>query len=126
MLPDQPRGRECAEKFAEFFLQKNEKVQSALDGYNLFKLTGSDVPFKLSKFNVFDKSHVIKTLVKLQTKLCGLDVIPTKILKEIVDSLKDPNTKIVHISLSKGQFASEWKTAILRPLQKSRSRYIKE
>ena len=65
-----------------------------------------------------DKSDVIKTLVKLQTKSCELGVIPTNILKEIMDSLIDPITKIVNISMSKGQFASEWKTAILRPLQK--------
>ena len=116
MLPDQPRAIELAEEFAEFFLQKIEKIQSALNGYNLFKPTGSDVLFKLSKFNVLDKSHVIKTLVKLQSISCELDVIPTKILKEIMDSI-DPITKLVNISLSKGQFASEWKTGILRPLQ---------
>ena len=80
ILPDQPRGIELTEEFAAFFLQKIEKIQSALDGYNLFKLTGSDVLFKLSKFNVLDRSHVIKTLVKLQTKSCEVDVIPTKIL----------------------------------------------
>ena len=74
--------------------------------------------FKSSKFNVLDKSHVIKTLVKLQTKSCELDVIPTKILKEIMDCLIDPITYIVNISLSNGQFALEWKPAILRPLQK--------
>ena len=118
ILPDQPKDIELAEEFSEFFLQKIENIQSALDECNLFKLTGSDVLFKLSKFNVLDKSHVIKTLVKLQTKSCELDVIPTKILKEVMDFLIDPITKIVNISLSKGQFASEWKTAILRPLQK--------
>ena len=78
----------------------------------------SKVLFKLSEFNVLDKSHVVKTLVKLITKSCELDVIPTKMLKEITDSLIDPITRIVNISLSKGQFVSEWKTAILRPLQK--------
>ena len=45
-LPDQPRGIELAEEFAEFFLQKIEKIKSALDGYNLFKPTGSDVLLK--------------------------------------------------------------------------------
>ena len=39
ILPDQPRGIELAEEFAEFFLQRIEKIQSALDGYNLFKPT---------------------------------------------------------------------------------------
>ena len=122
ILLDQPRDIELAEEFSENFLQKIEKIQSALDGYNLFKLTGSEVLFKLSKFNVLDKSHVVKTLVKLQTKSFELDVIPTMILKEIMDFLIGPITRIVNISLSKGQFASEWKTAILRPLQKSGSR----
>ena len=65
-----------------------------------------------------DKSQVVKTLAKLQTKSCELDVIPTKILKEIIDSLIDQITKILNISLRKGQFASEWKIAILRALQK--------
>ena len=84
----------------------------------MFKLTGSEVLFKLLEFNVLEKSQVVKTLVKLQTKSCELDVIPTKILKESIDSLIDPITRIVNTSLRKGEFASEWKTAILRPLQK--------
>ena len=109
ILPDQPRSIELAEEFAEFFLQNIEKIQSALDGYNLFKLTGSGVLFQLSKFNVLDKSHVIKLLVKLQTKSCELDVIPTNILKEIVVFLIDPITKIVNISLSKGQLPQSGK-----------------
>ena len=57
-----------------------------------------------------------KTVAKLQTKSCKLDVIPTWILRDITDSLIDPITRIVNISLSKCQFASEWKTTILRPL----------
>ena len=118
ILLDQPRGIELAEEFSEFFLQNIEKIHSTLDGYNLFKPTGSEVLLKLTEFNVLDKSQVVKTLAKLQPKSCELDVIPTKILKEIIDSLIDPITKIVNISLRKGQFASEWKTAILRPLQK--------
>ena len=75
--------------------------------------------FKLSEFNVFDKSNVDKTLTKLPTQSYELDVILTRILKEITDSLMDPITRIVNISLSTGQFASEWKTAILRLLQKN-------
>ena len=126
ILPAQPRGIKLAEEFSNFFLQKIVKIQSALDGYNLFKPTVSEVLFKLSEFNVLDKSCVVKT-AKLQTKSCGLDVIPTRLLKEIVDSLKDPITRILNISMSKGQFSSEWKTAIVRPLKKkTRSRYIKE
>ena len=96
------------------------KIQSASDGYNLFKLTVSKVLFKSSEFNVFHKSHIIRTLAKLQSKSCELDVIPTRILKEILDSLIDPITRIENISLSKSQFASEWKTVILRPLQKKK------
>ena len=114
ILPDQPRGIELAEKFSGFFLQKIEKVHSALDGYNLFKLTASEVLFKLSKFNVLDKSHVVKSLVKLQTKSCELDVILTKILKEMLDSLIDPITRIVNRLVC---LKSE-KKAILRPPQK--------
>ena len=94
------------------------KIQSASDRYNLFKLNVSEVLCKLSGFKVLDKSHFVKTLEKLQTQSCELGIIPTRILKETVDSLIDPITRIVNISLSKGQFASEWKTAILRPLQK--------
>ena len=58
--------------------------------------------------------YIVKTLAKLQTKSCEFDVIPTRILKEIADSLIDPITRIVNISLGKGQFASEWEIAILR------------
>ena len=81
ILLDQPRGIELAEEFSEFFLQKTEKIQSSLDGYHLFKQTGSEVLFKLMEFNVLDKSQVVKTLVKLQTKSCELDVNSYKDIK---------------------------------------------
>ena len=45
----------------------------------------------------------------LQTKSCDIDIIPTKILKEKLDSFIKPITHIVNLSLEKGKFYDESK-----------------
>ena len=54
----------------------------------------------------------------MASKLCELDVIPTTILKQGLDTVIVPITTIVNVSLENGNFASKWKTAIVHPIQK--------
>ena len=44
--------------------------------------------------------------------------MPTKLLKEILDTVLPIITKIINSSLEQGTFAARWKTAIIRPLIK--------
>jgi hypothetical protein len=49
---------------------------------------------------------------------CILDQIPTWLLKSCIDSLIDPITNLINLSLSEGRFPSQFKTAVVRPLLK--------
>ena len=52
----------------------------------------------------------------MQSKSCELDCLPTHILQDHIDSFIPILTKIVNLSLDRGVFSVDWKTAILRPL----------
>ena len=56
----------------------------------------------------------------MATKSCELDPLPISIFKKATENGKFLHiiTKIVNLSLNKGQFANTWKTAIIRPLLK--------
>ena len=54
----------------------------------------------------------------MKTKLCEIDPIPTKLLKEILPSVIEPITKIINTSLHHGIFSKCWQTKVIRPLLK--------
>ena len=72
----------------------------------------------MSKFERLTESEVAKCVRSMASKLCELDVIPTTILKQGLDTVIVPITTIVNVSLENGNFASKWKTAIVHPIQK--------
>ena len=71
-----------------------------------------------TKFAPPTEEEVRKVVMSLNTKSCELDPIPTHILKEMLDRVLPLITKIINLSLGMGTFATEWKTAIVRPLLK--------
>ena len=54
----------------------------------------------------------------MQTKLCKLDIIPTKLLKEYIEKFIGLLTNIANIPLESDVFTEEWKTSLLHPLIK--------
>ena len=52
----------------------------------------------------------------------GVDGIPTKLLKEIVEQISTPLAKLFNLSLEEGIVPSEWKKANITPLLKTGSR----
>ena len=52
---------------------------------------------------------------KMKTKSCELDVLPTHILKKMLDDLLPTITKMINISLPNGIFINKWKNALVRP-----------
>ena len=56
----------------------------------------------------------------MKTKSWKLDTLPTKLLKECIDSILPTITSLVNISSWDGVFTSRWKTSIIMPsLKKS-------
>ena len=77
----------------------------------------NDVP-RLYKFAPLTSQEVNKLIIAMKTKTSELDIIPTRVLKDILPSCLDAITKIVNLSLEYGVFASDWKMAVVRPLLK--------
>ena len=55
----------------------------------------------------------------MPTKTCKSDIIPTKLLKEVLPAIIPALTKIVNLSIKNGIFSEKWKSAIVKPLIKS-------
>ena len=53
---------------------------------------------------------------------CELYIISTKLLKQVLHSCIPAITKIINLSLDKGDFSSQWKSAVVCPLIKSLSK----
>ena len=62
----------------------------------------------------------------MQTKNCELDKISTKLLKSLLSSVLPSLMHIINLSLDQGKFDEEWKTAIVRPLQKKQGNNTSE
>ena len=64
------------------------------------------------------QDDVRKLILKMPTKSCELDAIPTQLLKQILPSILPVITKIINTSLRSGVFPQKWKNAVVRPLLK--------
>ena len=58
----------------------------------------------------------------MPTKSCELVIISTKLLKQVLHSYIPAIMKIINLALDKGDFSSQWKSAVVHPLIKSLSK----
>ena len=54
----------------------------------------------------------------MQTKISKLDKTSTKLLRVVIPSVLPSLIHIINLSLDQGEFVEEWKTAVVRPIQK--------
>ena len=73
---------------------------------------------------LFVTPELITTKIKKMkdNKSSGVDGIPPKLLKEIVEQISTPLAKVFNLSLEEGLVPSEWKEANIMPLFKKGSR----
>ena len=70
---------------------------------------------------------ITKKIKKMKdNKSPGVDGIPPKMLKEIVEQISTPLAKVFNLSLEEGIVPSEWKEANITPLFKEGSRNKQE
>ena len=103
-LPSHTNDKDLAEKFADLFMDKIQKIRDNLSE-NLKSEPTRSIP-RLAEFRSFDEMEVKKIILSMKTKSCKLDVLPTKLLKECVDSILPTITNLVNISLRDGVFAT--------------------
>ena len=93
-----------ANEFADFFMEKIKKIRDSLEAHIIYdpQATAKDSCAHLSRLP--------------KRKSSTLDAILTTTLKQVLDTIITPITRIVNMSLESGIFASKWKTAIVCPL----------
>lgn len=117
-MPESNNNEKLANDFADFFIGKIEKIRQALNQHQLYTVNENyDGPL-LEEFRPFTEKEVKKLMGSMQTKSCESDPLPTKFIKEHIDSFLPILTKFINVSLKNGSFAEDWKLAILRPLLK--------
>ena len=119
-LPECENDEELANRFANFFVDKIQKIRDDLDSYPLYDRPVCDMTFDMDAFYEIDGNMVKKVITKLQMKSCELDIIPTYILKDNIEKFLPKVMKIVNLSLAEEKFDQSWKTAILKPLLKKK------
>ena len=112
------------------------KMAEVLNEYVSAVFTTEDIsslPFPFTKFEGNKSEHlgqlcvtpemVAKKIKKMKDiKSPGVDGIPPKLLKEIVEQISTPLAKLFNLSLEEGIAPSEWKEANITPLFKKGSR----
>ena len=88
-------------------------TRSDLEHYPLYQQ-------RFRKFNVLSQAAVRTVVLKAKPTNCTSGPVPTKLLKEHIDTLLPIITRIVNLLLSNGQFAECWKVPIIKPLVKKK------
>ena len=104
-------------EFAGYFLEKIQIIRSELAHHPKYQPDRCDVP-KLTEFCPMTNKEILKIMNEIPTKHCELNATPTAILEKHALYIREIITRIVNISLSEGEFPSQWKIASIRPLLK--------
>ena len=78
----------------------------------------SNHPDDLFQSKLVTIDDVRATIMHSSSASCGLDPIPTWLLKMCVDELAPVTTKMVNLSLHEGLVPERWKVALIDPLLK--------
>ena len=116
-LPTGTTNSQLAEDFADFFLNKIERIREVFTNVPAYQPNEIDTP-KLKNFTPITQSQLEKTIKAMPTKSCQLDFIPTDKLKKVIGGCLPALTHIINTSLETNQFCSEWKEALVKPLIK--------
>ena len=117
------------ENNSENIISDGFQMAEVLNGYFSSVLTIEDIsslPVPLTKFEGNKSEQLGQLFVKIKkmkdNKSPGVDGIPPKLLKEIVEQISTPLIKVFNLSLEERIVPSEWKEANITSLFKKGSR----
>ena len=116
-LPPNLSDEDMANMFAEYFMEKIEKIRSSLDGHPKCKPSNDNIT-PLLDLTLVTEDEVISTINAMKSNTCETDSIPTNLFKKIVPLITETVTKLINKSLTEGAFSIHWKMAIICPLLK--------
>ena len=117
-MPSSTGDKKLANDFADYFIEKIQKIWDDLDANPKFKpkRNSTITPLKIFEPTTVDE---VTTIIKgMKTKSCELDFLPMSLLKKALPYMMNTITNIMNVSLEQGVFPDSWKTAIIRPLLK--------
>ena len=126
LIPNEVDDRVSAEKFSEHFYSKINTIINNIEEIVRDESIVDDIDppsqnhssFILNSFNHVTPEEVRSIIIKSPNKSCSLDPLPTRILKQCLDVLIHPITKIINTSFDTGLFPSSWKSGIITPVLK--------
>ena len=92
-MPEKKTEQDLADMFANFFIDKISTIRQDLNSTPKYKPTANQVP-KLDSFRALGQQEVKNIIKSLSKKTCELDCMPTKLLKEVLDTVLPIITKI--------------------------------
>ena len=123
-LPSFKDPVKLAEDFKDFFAGKVEGIRQSIsneatveyDKNSISSKTATDS--KLENFTKVSLDELRKIVSAMSNKFCGLDPIPTFLLKQCFDELSSILLLIVNLSLETSKFPSDLKKAVIKPTLK--------
>jgi hypothetical protein len=116
-LPEEQNSEDLAESFVEFFYEKIVKIRTSLADCRRFEPELSCTT-SFSEFAQIPEDHIRRFIMKSKPTTCFTDPLPTTLLKEHLDVLLPTLTRVVNCSLCTGEFSTQWKQSIVKPLLK--------
>ena len=104
-LPQCKDDRCLADTFANYFIEKIQKIQDALEDHPLYTPTNQEV-CTIEEFTPFIEEDIVKIISNMQAKCCELVVLKPTLLEKLLPYIIKPITYLINISLSNGVFAS--------------------
>ena len=123
-LPDFDDASILANDFAQFFVDKIDRISQTFANNELGSNSGSDADADTPVIRMLQpvsQEDLKKIVLSGNSKCCHLDPVPTSILKECIDILLPSLTNIVNKSVVDHTFPTTFKFATLVPLLKKPS-----
>ena len=123
-LPSSSDPGELSEDFKNFFAEKVKKIRKDIEkeAENLVENHCEHIPCQrgaeLVCFSPITTEELKEKIKSMSNKFCGLDPIPTFLLKSCSDVLSPILLHIVNSSISTAEFPAELKKAVIKPTLK--------
>ena len=121
---DNPFLEECddtklAEQFGGFFLNKIINIRKLFHDIPPYKIQ-KDAISRFDKFSTQSEADLNTITNQMPNKSCQLGILNTSTLKKVIDVSIPAITRVISLSLDRGGFCANWKTAVMKPLVKSK------
>ena len=119
-LPHHEDDQILANDFNRFFCDKIERIRQGFQNVNSNNEITTNIPevSKLKEFQNISEDKVRKLILKMPTKHCTLDPLPTWLAKDCIDEIIPIITEIINASLKLGIMPNDLKHALVKPLLK--------